>query len=201
MQDLANGGLVHAESSLELDAFYRLEWDLDVLSFHEQAETIYYYDIDGKRHPHVPDVLVKRTGGREEFVEVKIKREAEKEENKIKFAARETVCRQVNRGYIVWTEDYIRKPPNLLDNLKFIYRYAFLTVPIQSWFEIKNALLNAHGCLPLGRLVDSMKSTDKKYRFPYVLSILWPRTHISLDPEVPLTDETVVRLVPINGGP
>jgi len=72
------GRYVHAESLLERDALYHIEYSPSVVNYQEQPVVIHYYDECGKPRRYFADFLVKFADGSEEFIEVKSLRELNK---------------------------------------------------------------------------------------------------------------------------
>lgn len=118
---LKMGRVVWYESPLERDYMYLLEIDSDVISYREQPGRI-YYTLGGKRHHYTPDLLVERRHEKQ-FVEVKLKKMAEKEEYRHLFRIAEETCCREGYEFRVATDETIRRQPRL-NSVKLLYKYA-----------------------------------------------------------------------------
>lgn len=120
------------EGQLEKDYLYLLEFDfVDVMEVSEQACRFFYF-VEGKRRRYTADFLVKRRN-KIQVVEVKIKKEADLEENIVKYRVAKQACRRRGFEFIVVTEHVIRLQPRL-DNIKLLIHYQ--RVPIYGQHQI-----------------------------------------------------------------
>lgn len=136
---------IHWESQLEEDFCYLLEWDLNVIEFREQPETVFVH-YAGKRRRYTPDFLVHRHDGKFIF-EVKPLRKALSAKLQDLFEAANDLFTERGFRYDVVTEGEVRREP-LLSNIKMLLRYSLAPFTDQ---EVMNALLwlQDHGPVPI----------------------------------------------------
>lgn len=118
------------ESQIERDYIYLLEFDHEVLSYHEQPLRI-RYTRDGKEHHYTPDFLVEYADVKH-LVEVKPAREVTKDSHQSLFRAVAPLCRQAGYRFVVVTDEMIRVPPRL-ENIKLLWRYARTPLTLQHY--------------------------------------------------------------------
>lgn len=120
---LKMGRLVWADGPLEYDYLHLLEPDSEVTSYEGQPLRI-RYKLKGERRLrfYTPDFLVRR-GERKQIVEVKLKKDAKKEEFQRLFRIAARACSEEGYEFIVVDEETIRLQPRLY-NLKLFWRYA-----------------------------------------------------------------------------
>jgi hypothetical protein len=126
---LKMGMQVWADGPLEYDYIHLLEADSEVKSYEGQPLRI-RYRLKGERRLrfYTPDFLVRR-GDRLQIVEVKLRKDMEKEEYRRLFRIAERACREEGYEFVIVTEETIRLQPRLY-NLKLFWRYA--STPIGS---------------------------------------------------------------------
>ncbi len=115
------GKPVWFESQLEEDYIHHLEIDSNVISYWEQPFKIRYM-LKSRIHIYTPDFLVERLRGKQ-VVEVKMRADAEKEENIALFNRIRPICQKEGYEFAVVTDDQIRMQPRL-DNIKLLFRYS-----------------------------------------------------------------------------
>lgn len=126
--------MAYWETSIERDAFRRLDADASVLSFQEQPAKI-EYEIDGQRHIHYPDILV-RYRSRKDFVEVKSDRDANSAKIQEHTAVMQRILAPLGYGYRVWAATEIRVQPRLANDI-YLLRYGQHPVPITVLARVK----------------------------------------------------------------
>jgi hypothetical protein len=179
--------VVWYESLLERDYMYLLEIDSDVISYREQPGRI-YYTLDGRCHRYTPDLLVERRSEKQ-VVEVKLKKQAEKEEYRRLFRIARETCRRAGYVFRVATEETIRLQPRL-NGVKLLYKYArteFLPqhqIGCHEFFSVRQEA-------PLGEVTQFFASRGIGQQVVYALIF---RGVLSVDLMRPLTHDAVVRL-------
>lgn len=114
---LKNNRTIAARTSLVLDYCYHLEHDFDVVSYSENAKTI-YLELCGSYTAFKPDFIVKTKAGSQA---VSIGQHTQLTESVI--AKITTAYRRQNVVFVRQFAEDIRKTP-LLPNLRLLYRYA-----------------------------------------------------------------------------
>jgi hypothetical protein len=188
---LKMGRTVKWESQIERDFLYLLEFDPDVLLFHEQpVEILYAYKR--KTGKYYPDFYVERLFCKE-LVEVKPSSKLRDPENKIKFLAGEEYCR--GRGWIfkVVTDEQIREE-SLLENIKLLNRYATVDVPAE-FRHYTMALVETNGGeMCLAELIAGSKDKFGRAAINNIYSLLYHQS-LNADLKKPLTDQTTIKLL------
>lgn len=136
-----SGHMVPWESQLELDYFYLLEADREVVGFAVQPEELGLI-VDHGLRVHHPDILVAGKGGQRWFADVKADREAKELEESGVAAATAKLCLQRGYGYKVIKASFIREQPRLA-NAKLIAFHGGEDVPHELVHRARTAL--AHG--------------------------------------------------------
>lgn len=111
---------VHWESQLERDFVYLLEFDLAVLEYREQPETI-SLSVEGVARRYTPDFLVRTAAGHIVY-EVKPRDKAVHPDIAVVLAQAAEHYAARGMGYQVVTETEIRRRP-YLDNVRLLLRY------------------------------------------------------------------------------
>jgi hypothetical protein len=188
---LKMGRTVKWESQIERDFLYLLEFDHDVLIFHEQpVEILYAYRT--KTGKYYPDFYVKRISCKE-LVEVKPSSKLRDPENKIKFLAGEEYCR--GRGWIfrVVTDEQIREE-SLLENIKLLNRYAAVDVPAE-FRHYALALVETNGGeMCLVELITMSKEKFGQAAINNIYSLLYHQS-LYANLKKPLTNLTTIKLI------
>lgn len=115
------GRVAWYESLTERDCMYLLDFDPDVIYWHEQPLRI-RFSHGGKTHRYTPDLEVHRTG-KKQIVEVKPKHQVDSGKWDVLFRTVSSICAQEGYEYIVMTDEVIRKQPKL-ENVKRLWKYA-----------------------------------------------------------------------------
>jgi hypothetical protein len=185
---LKMGRIVWYESLLERDYMYLLEIDSDVLWYREQPGRI-YYTLDGKRHRYTPDLLVQRGSGKQ-IIEVKPKKEAEKEEYVRLFKIATSIC--CNQGYEfrVATNETIRLQPRLR-GVKILIKYARTPVLPQHQIDCHEFFAGRRREAPLGEVIQFFASRGTGQQVVYALIY---RGVLAVDLMRPLDRDGLVRL-------
>ena len=115
------------ESLLERDYMYLLESDPQVLSYSSQPLKI-TYALNSKKRRYTPDFLVERHGS-QQIVEIKPARKLTSDPDRQKFLTIAQIFQQEGRQFVIITDEMIRQEP-LLSNIKLLYRYALIPLPL-----------------------------------------------------------------------
>jgi hypothetical protein len=188
---LKMGRMVKWESQIERDFLYLLEFDPDVLIFHEQPVEI-SFAYKTKTGKYYPDFYVERHSSKE-LVEVKPSSKLRDPENKIKFLVGEEYCRE--RGWIfkVVTHEQIREE-SLLENIKLLNRYATVDVPAEFSHYTLGLVETNGGEMCLIELITRSKEKFGRAAINNIYSLLFHQS-LYADLKKPLTDETTIKLL------
>lgn len=115
------------ESLLERDYMYLLEIDPQVLSYSSQPLKI-TYTLDNKKRQYTPDFLVERHDSRQ-IVEIKPASQLKSASNSQKLPIIAQIFQQEGWEFVIITDAMIRREP-LLSNIKLLYRYALIPLPL-----------------------------------------------------------------------
>jgi hypothetical protein len=124
--DVTNGRSRHAESQNELKGFQVLLATGRADAWQEQPFVLEFHH-DGKKHHYTPDMLV-AWGAHQEVVEIKEDAEADKPENRARFALVRDLLAEHGYAFRVWTRSEINAEPRL-SNVGLILRYRRVDVP------------------------------------------------------------------------
>ena len=105
------GRVVRYESLLERDYMYLLDFDPQVIYWHEQPLR-FRYTLDGKTHWYTPDLEVHRDS-KKQIVEVKSQHQVESGEWDFLFRTAASISKEEDYEYIVVTDEAITSSPNL----------------------------------------------------------------------------------------
>lgn len=159
------------ESLLEKNYFYFLEFDKDVTSFIEQPLTLEYNILNRKRK-YTPDLKVIRKE-KIQIIEIKPKNKLLKllsdNNEKAKFDAAKYYCNEKNYEFKFVTDEDIYMG-NILNNIKYLFRYAGVKVPASYELKIKSKL--AKGELSIAELLlasESMGNENENKMYIYSL--------------------------------
>ncbi|MFW2353361.1 Tn7 transposase TnsA N-terminal domain-containing protein [Aliarcobacter butzleri] len=129
------------ESVLERDFYMLLEFDENVISYAEQPITINYEYKDGSKRRYTPDCLITYKDGTQRYYEVKyineIRNDSELRE-KLDFL-KSYFYDENTLKFDIFTDEEIGKI--YLDNLKFLYKFAFISQDNEKIVKI-NKILN-----------------------------------------------------------
>ena len=130
------------ESVLERDFFMILEFDKRVIKYEAQPLTIKYEYTDGSIRKYTPDVLVTYTSGLQRLYEVKYQNELINNiELKEKIQLLKNHIYEENKlEFELFTDEELGNP--YMDNLKFLYFYAFMKEDSNMLNKINNILNN-----------------------------------------------------------
>jgi hypothetical protein len=178
------GRVVHVESVLERDFVFRLDQDLDVLDFGEQPFRLDYL-LDGRRHHHFPDFIVRRRS----VVQIaEIKYESRLTED----VRRRTVIlaglfAPIGIEYVIITNKDIYQQPSF-ENITLLRRYRRHPLSESTVVEIA-ARIGPAGCL-LGELgaenwLNAIAMVGRRMLRVDLSAPLGPETHATLVEEVP----------------
>ncbi|KLE06652.1 heteromeric transposase endonuclease subunit TnsA [Aliarcobacter butzleri] len=129
------------ESVLERDFYMLLEFDENVISYVEQPITINYEYKDGSKRRYTPDCLVTYKDGTERYYEVKYINEIKNDNElrkKLDFL-KSYFYDEHTLKFDIFTDEEIGKI--YLDNLKFLYKFAFIPQDNEKIVKI-NKILN-----------------------------------------------------------
>jgi hypothetical protein len=136
VSDVVRGRSRHAESQNELKAFQVLLATGHADAWQEQPFVLEYHH-DGKRHRYTPDILV-AWGANREVVEIKEDSEADKPENRARFALVRELLAEHGYSFRVWTRSEICAEPRLA-NVGLVLRYRCVDVPAAEREQIRRA--------------------------------------------------------------
>lgn len=129
------------ESVLERDFYMLLEFDENVISYAEQPININYEYKDGSKRRYTPDCLITYKDGTQRYYEVKyineIRNDSELRE-KLDFL-KSYFYDEHTLKFDIFTDEEIGKI--YLDNLKFLYKFAFISQDNEKIVKI-NKILN-----------------------------------------------------------
>lgn len=149
--DVAHGRSRHAESQNELKAFRVLLATAHPDAWQEQPFFIEYHH-EGKKHRYTPDVLVV-WGAHREVVEIKEDSEADKPENRARFALIRDLLAEHGYSFRLWTRSEICAEPRLA-NAGLVLRYRCVEVPAAEREKIRRTFSSGAG-LPLRSLSET----------------------------------------------
>ena len=138
--DVISGRSRHAESQNELKAFRVLLATAHPDAWQEQPFFLEYHH-DGKKHRYTPDVLVV-WGADQEVVEIKEDSEADKPENRMRFALIRDLLAEHGYFFRLWTRSEICAEPRLT-NVGLVLRYRCVDVPAAQHEKIRRAFSSA----------------------------------------------------------
>lgn len=144
-----SGRMMQWESTLERDAFFLLDADPSVISFHEQPVRISYY-LDGVMKEHFPDVLANHCH-KSSLLEVKTDKEGTSEA----VISRSNLMASMlpsDIQYKVVTEAQIRLEPRL-SNAKLLLRHGRLSVNHQAQQQFLHRYF-ADGACTFGKFLE-----------------------------------------------
>ncbi|AYJ79351.1 TnsA endonuclease N-terminal domain-containing protein [Aliarcobacter cryaerophilus] len=158
------------ESVLERDFYMLLEFDENVISYAEQPITINYEYKDGSKRKYTPDCLVAYKDGTDRYYEVKyineIRNDSELRE-KIDFL-KSYFYNEYTLKFDIFTDEEISKI--YLDNLKFLYKFAFISQDNEKIVRI-NKILNEVDKINVKELLDVL--SDNKMEQMKCLPYVW----------------------------
>lgn len=157
------------ESVLERDFYMMLEFDEQVLKYEEQPLSIQYTYPDGNKRRYTPDTLVTYTNKSQRLYEVKYADELKNnKELQIKIEALKTHLHDEHHlRFDVFTDEDINKI--YLENLKFLYNYAFIPQDKDKLNNI-NKILNNTDKITVKQVLNTIESSTSKQLLllPYI---------------------------------
>ncbi|MDN5073248.1 Tn7 transposase TnsA N-terminal domain-containing protein [Aliarcobacter butzleri] len=157
------------ESVLERDFYMLLEFDENVISYVEQPITINYEYKDGSKRKYTPDCLITYKDGTERYYEVKyineIRNDSEVRE-KLNFL-KSYFYDEHTLKFDIFTDEDIGKI--YLDNLKFLYKFAFIPQDNEKIVKI-NKILNKVDKINIKELLNVLSDNQMEQMkwLPYV---------------------------------
>lgn len=157
------------ESVLERDFYMLLEFDENVISYAEQPITINYEYKDGSKRRYTPDCLITYKDGTERYYEVKyineIRNDSELRE-KLDFL-KSYFYDEHTLKFDIFTDEDIGKI--YLDNLKFLYKFAFIPQDNEKIVKI-NKILNKVDKINIKELLNVLSDNQMEQMkwLPYV---------------------------------
>jgi len=140
--DVRNGRSRHAESQNELKGFQILLATGHADAWQEQPFVLEYHH-DGKKRRYTPDILV-AWGTHQEVVEIKEDAEADKPENRARFALVHDLLAEHGYSFRVWTRSEIYAEPRL-SNVGLVLRYRRVDVPAAEREKIRRTFSSEAG--------------------------------------------------------
>lgn len=180
------------ESVLERDFYMLLEFDDNVVYYEEQPMSILYDFIDGKNRKYTPDALVTYKDGSKIYYEVKYIKEINSSDElreKLEYL-KEYFHNKLSLKFNIFTDQYISKV--YLENLKFLYKFAFLPVDINNYKRIDN-ILNSEREISIKEILIhiSSKESEKLNFLPFIwkfvfdnLSVIDLNTKITMNTKI-----------------
>lgn len=183
---------VWADGPLEHDYIHLLEPDSEVSFYAGQPVKIRYTLTGEKRvRTYTPDFFVRR-GDKIEIIEVKLKKDAEKEKFQHLFGLATRACREKGYEFMVATEETIRVQPRL-DNLKKLWRYAGTPIGHPRYRLYCQQFFTSAQKAPLDELIRYFESKQVSRRVVYAL-LYWGV--LAVDVMAPLAGSSLVAFPP-----
>lgn len=132
---IKNGRMLYAESRLERDALYHLEFDDSVVSYVTQPET-FSYQLNGSDRVYTPDILAQYRDDRFEYIEVKPDKKTREDSFISKFGVLQQLFRQqLQTSLRLWKSSAIQIS-HRIPNYQRLYRYRHLTCPQSAYAQL-----------------------------------------------------------------
>ncbi len=183
------------ESILERDFYMTLEFDDEVLSYEEQPLRINYEYKDGISYRYTPDCLVTYHDNTQKYFEVKyannIRDDIELKE-KLDFLIA-YFSEQINIDLEIATDEDIDSI--YLENLNFLYNFAYLQEDEEKYSYIENTLENLNDDITVEQLLLQL-SNDKMEQLrylPYIWNYLFINTYL-IDLDEKITNKVVIKI-------
>lgn len=171
-----NKSQIAFESVLERDFYMILEFNNNVVSYEEQPLSIQYDYIDGNKRRYTPDTLVTYKNNLQILYEVKYANEIrnnEKLQEKIAYL-KKYLSEKYQLDFEIFTDEDINK--DYLENLKFLYKYAFMPENKKISIQI-NTILNNEKSINITQLLQRLEPDIQKQ--PYMLPNIWKYTFLN----------------------
>lgn len=161
-----NKSQVAFESVMERDLFMILEFDNDVISYEEQPMQIKYPFDNNVLRRYTPDVLVTYKDNTQKLIEVKYASEVDNnKELKKKFdVIKEYFLNEYDLNFELFTDKDIDK--QYLDNLKFLYKFAFIPADATKNKSIKN-IISSNETISIKKILNDI-TTNKEKQLEYI---------------------------------
>lgn len=167
------------ESVLERDFYMLLEFDDSVVSYAEQPITINYTYKDGSKRRYTPDSVVTYKDGTQRYYEVKYANEIRENlelREKLEFL-KSYFYDEHTLKFDIFTDEEIGKV--YLDNLKFLYKFAFIPQDDEKLVKI-NQILNEVDTVTIKEILNklSLKQMEQMRYLPYVWRYVFENTNV-----------------------
>lgn len=165
-----NKSQIAFESVLERDFYMLLEFDKNVIKYEEQPLSINYEYLDGNKRRYTPDTLVTYKDKSKCLFEVKYQSELNSNpelEKKIDLLT-DKLNNEYEMKFKLFTDENINKV--YLENLKFLYKFAF-TEKEKVIYEKINKLLNNIDKITIKDLLNNLEEDRKKQL--YLIPNVW----------------------------
>ena len=167
------------ESVLERDFYMLLEFNKDVLSYHEQPFRM-YFDFCGKQTRYTPDVLVTYIDGSQKVFEVKYQKEIDTVKGlKEKLSILKSVIPdQKSLPFEVFT-DQLRDDTYLL-TAQFLYKYAFIPEDSIRTPKIREVINYVPSGITVQNVLEqiSLQKSVHIHYIPYIWREVFHNTHL-----------------------
>jgi hypothetical protein len=189
-----NNKQIAYESILERDFYMTLEFDDEVLSYEEQPLRINYEYKDGISYRYTPDCLVTYYDNTQKYFEVKyannIRDDIELKE-KLDFLIA-YFSEQINIELEIVTDEDIDSI--YLDNLNFLYNFAYLQEDEEKYSHIENTLENLNDDITVEQLLLQLGNNkmEQLQYLPYVWNYLFINTYL-IDLDEKITNKVVIK--------
>lgn len=182
------------ESILERDFYMTLEFDDEVLSYEEQPLRINYEYKDGISYRYTPDCLVTYHDNTQKYFEVKYANNIRDDINlkeKLDFLIT-YFSEQINIELEIATDEDIDSI--YLDNLNFLYNFAYLQEDEEKYSQIENTLENLNNDITVEQLLPQLSNNkmEQLQYLPYVWNYLFINTYL-LDLDEKITNKVVIK--------
>lgn len=167
-----NDEMVLCEGSLERDACFHHEYNVNVKSFKSQPEG-FRYMFNGKYLPYTPDMLLELSDGSCCFHEYKPYSRTQNSEFQQKFQAKIVAARAIGIPLYLVTDKQIRSQP-ALDNLNLIHRYSGFYETTDEQKQLLQHLEKLGGESLLSSLAHQLNTNTAELRF-YALGLISKR--------------------------
>lgn len=167
------------ESVLERDFYMLLEFDKNVMSYSEQPITINYEYKDGSKRRYTPDCVVVYKDRTEQYIEIKY---ADEIRNDIELKEKLDFLKayfydKYTLKFDIFVDEEINKI--YLDNLKFLYKFAFISQDNIKMIEI-NKVLNKFDSLSIKELLKTLSNNQVEQLkwLPYVWKYVFENINV-----------------------
>lgn len=167
------------ESVLERDFYMLLEFDDNVVLYAEQPITINYKYKDGSNRKYTPDCIVNYVDRTEKYFEVKYKSDIDNDielSEKLQFL-KSYFNEEYSSKLKVFTDEDFSKV--YLDNLKFLYKFAFFEENKEK-LEVINQVLNSVDNIKVKDLITKLEnnSFNKLQWLPHVWKYIFLHNNV-----------------------